>query len=77
MANDLANLGTTWEGSDLLCIAEDDPHHHILHRCIQKARTVDSPPDGVLVRDTRQHAEEDDGISDVGARDQLVPPPEA
>jgi ribonuclease HI/exonuclease III len=77
VADDLANLGTTWEGPDFLCIAEDDPHNPILHRCIQKARTVDYPPDGVLVRATRQHAEGDDGSGDVGAREHLVPPPEA
>jgi hypothetical protein len=77
VADDLANLGTTWEDSDLLCSAEDDPNHHILHHCIQKASTVDLPPDGVLVRVTRQSMEAGDGLPDVGAREMLVPPPRA
>jgi ribonuclease HI len=75
VADDLANLGTTRGDSDLLCSDEDDPHHHILHHCIQKASTVDTPPDGVLVRVTRHYLEAGDGNPDVGARELLVPPP--
>jgi len=75
VADDLANLGTTWEDSDLQCSAEADPNHPILQHCIQKSRTVDFPLDGVIVRSTRQPMEEGGGLQDEGARERLVPPP--
>jgi hypothetical protein len=33
------------------------------------------PPDGVIVRSTRQSMEAGGGLQDVGARERLVPPP--
>jgi ribonuclease HI len=54
VADELANLGTTWSGPDLLCNPRRDSDHPILQRCIRKAAEADNPPDGVLLRSTGQ-----------------------
>jgi ribonuclease HI len=54
IADELANLGVTWTGSDLQCNAEQDLDHPIFQQCVRKASLVDVPPDGVIVRATRR-----------------------
>jgi ribonuclease HI len=49
VADDLANLGTTWSGPELLCDSNRDPDHPLLQRCIRRADSADHPPDGVIV----------------------------
>jgi ribonuclease HI len=61
VADELANLGTNWDGPDLLCKTSLNPDHPILQQCIRKAVEVDKPPDGVLVRDIWREAGERSG----------------
>jgi ribonuclease HI len=74
VADELANLGTTWRGPDLQCNAGQDQDHPILQQCIRKARMVDVPPDGVLVRSTWRIVGAGSGHQDTGPREGLVPP---
>jgi ribonuclease HI len=73
VADELANIGTTWTGPDLLCISAQDPEHPILQQCIRKAATVDSPPDGVVSRAIWQTAGEGDGQRSTRPCARLVP----
>jgi ribonuclease HI len=50
VADELANMGTNWNGPKLLCKTSIDPNHPILQQCVRKAGAVDTPLDGVLVR---------------------------
>jgi ribonuclease HI len=50
VADELANLGTNWDGPELLCKMSLNPDHPILQQCIRKAGEVDKPPDGVLLQ---------------------------
>jgi ribonuclease HI len=52
VADELANVGTNWEGPELLCQTSLNPTHPILQQCNEKSTAVDRPPDGVIVRDT-------------------------
>jgi ribonuclease HI len=75
VADELANMGTTWIGPELLCNSALEPDHPILQHCIRKAGTVDTPPDGVLVRYTWRDAEERHGQRGTEPCDGLVPSP--
>jgi ribonuclease HI len=57
VADELENLGTNWEGPELLCQTSLNLMHPILQQCTEKSTAVDRPPDGVIVRDT-WHLEE-------------------
>jgi hypothetical protein len=77
VADELANLGTNWNGPELLFKTSLNPDHPILQQCIRKVVEVDIPPDGVLV----QAKWCKDGVQ-VGQRgrepcDELVPMPVA
>ena len=74
VADELANLGTTWIGPELLYISALEPNHPILQQCIRKAGTVDTPPDGVLVRYTWREVEERNDQRGTEPCDGLVPP---
>jgi hypothetical protein len=73
VADELANIGTTWTGSDLLCISALEPEHPTLQHCIRKAATVDSPPDGVVLRSTWQAMGEGGGQRSTEPCARLVP----
>jgi hypothetical protein len=75
VADELANLGTTWTGSDLQCNADQDQDHPIFQQCLRKARLVDVPLDGVVVRATRRSTGVGSSHQDTGAREGPVPPP--
>jgi hypothetical protein len=75
VADELANMGTNWSGPELLCNSALEPDHPILQHCIRKAGTVDTPPDGVLVRNTWREEEERIGQRGTEPCDELVPSP--
>jgi hypothetical protein len=61
VADELANIGTTWTGPDLLFFSDQEPEHPTLQQCIRKAASVDSPPDGVVLRATWPNVGEGEG----------------
>ena len=73
VADELANIGTTWTGEDLLCISGQEPAHPTLQHCIRKATTVDSPPIGVVLRSTWQAVHEGGGQRSTEPCARLVP----
>ena len=73
VVDELANIGTTWTGSNLLCISALEPEHPTLQHCIRKAATVDSPPDGVVLRSTWQDMGEGGGQRSTKPCARLVP----
>jgi ribonuclease HI len=73
VADELANIGTTWTGPDLLCISAQEPEHPTLQQCIRKAATVDSPPDGVVLRATWPNVGEGGGQRSTEPCARLVP----
>jgi ribonuclease HI len=75
VADELANLGTNWRGPELQCNSAQDQDHPILQQCIRKARMVDVPPDGVLVRPTWQMTGAGSSHRGTEPRDGLVPQP--
>jgi hypothetical protein len=75
VADELSNMGTNWSRPKILCNTALEPDHPILQHCIHKAGTMDTPPDGVLVRNTWR--EEEEWIDQPGTKpcDKLVPSP--
>jgi hypothetical protein len=75
VADELANMGISRRGSELICNSALEPDHPILQQCICKARMVDAPPDRVLMENTWRL--EEDGARQRGTEpcDGLVPPP--
>jgi len=75
VADELANLGTTWSGPDLLCNSSRDSDHPILQRCIRRVAEADNPPDGVLSLATGHTEEVGIRPSSTRPRDMPVPEP--
>jgi hypothetical protein len=73
VADELANIGTTWTESDLLCISELEPEHPTLQHCIRKAASVDSLSDGMALRSTWQAEGAGGGQRHTGPCGRLVP----
>jgi hypothetical protein len=75
VADELANMGTNWNGPELLCKTALEPNHPILQQCVRKAGVLDTPPDGVLVWTNWREEEERIDQRGTGPCDELVPSP--
>jgi len=73
VADEMANIGTTWTGPELLCTYALDLKHPILQQCIRKDGLVDTPPDGVILRPTRHDEEARAGQQGTAPCEGLVP----